>query len=144
MPDLYQGNELMDDSLVDPDNRRPVDYALRAAMLDELERVAAGDADAPSRALRGWALAPDTGHAKLWLTWRLLSLRSDRPQLFQQGDYTALDVRGRAVDGARQFGMRLGGLGGDDNVGAVSGGPHRDRVTDTAGCSGDKDRTGAQ
>ena len=42
------------------------------------------------------------------------------------------DVRGGGVNGARQFRMRLGGLRGDDDVGAVSGGPHRDRVTDAA------------
>jgi len=106
VPDLYQGNELMDDSLVDPDNRRPVDYALRAGVLEDLEEVAAGDAPTQARTLRGWAGAPDAGRAKLWLTWRLLSLRSEVPQLFQHGDYTALEVRGRHARHAIAYARR--------------------------------------
>ncbi len=110
VPDLYQGNELMDLSLVDPDNRRPVDYALRSRWLEELEQhacqsdtVAQSDgshkvdpASASGIATLAHALAaaPFDGRAKLWITWRLLSLRRDQPALFQDGSYTGLKVSG--------------------------------------------------
>ena len=92
VPDLYQGNELMDLSLVDPDNRRPVDYALRARWLDEL----AADFDAPDAAstLAALVAAPHDGRAKLWITARLLALRQRLSALFELGDYTALAARG--------------------------------------------------
>ncbi|RYY92473.1 MAG: malto-oligosyltrehalose synthase, partial [Comamonadaceae bacterium] len=93
VPDMYQGNELMDLSLVDPDNRRPVDYALRTRWLDGLAAVAEhpeGMADA----VRELAASPHDGRAKLWITWRLLDLRSEHPTLFRDGSYTALQARG--------------------------------------------------
>ena len=70
MPDTYQGCELEDFSLVDPDNRRPVDYAQRQALLAEGR------------------------HPKLVLIRRLLGLRRDDPALFARGDYRPLEVRG--------------------------------------------------
>jgi (1->4)-alpha-D-glucan 1-alpha-D-glucosylmutase len=94
VPDLYQGNELIDDSLVDPDNRRPVDYAARAQCLDELAALAAGTPPDLGRRVAELATAPEDGRAKLWLTWRLLSLRRESPRLFRDGGYTPLDVRG--------------------------------------------------
>ncbi|MCW5624207.1 MAG: malto-oligosyltrehalose synthase [Burkholderiales bacterium] len=92
VPDLYQGNELLDDSLVDPDNRRPVDYLLRQRMLDELNAVVT----APDRTarLRDIAASVDDGRAKLWFTWRLLQTRARDAELFRHGDYTPLEVRG--------------------------------------------------
>lgn len=92
VPDVYQGNELMDLSLVDPDNRRPVDYALRERHLAALEELA----QSPDRAaqLRGLAAAPHDGRAKLWLTWRLLQLRAERPELFRDGRYLPLAATG--------------------------------------------------
>ena len=75
VPDLYQGNELMDLSLVDPDNRRPVDYALRARWLDELAALQPQPRPA-GRGCSALAAAPHDGRAKLWLTWRLLALRA--------------------------------------------------------------------
>jgi (1->4)-alpha-D-glucan 1-alpha-D-glucosylmutase len=77
-PDIYQGTEFWDFSLVDPDNRRPVDYAARAAALAE---GAAPDLK-----------AEDAGSAKLAVTHRLLTLRAEMPELFAKGDYTALDL----------------------------------------------------
>jgi len=77
IPDTYQGCELWDLSLVDPDNRRPVDYDARRAILDHLaahtDRAALVD-----ELLASW---PD-GRIKLYLTWRLLQLRRCRPQAF--------------------------------------------------------------
>lgn len=87
VPDVYQGTESWDNSLVDPDNRRPVDY-------DRLER----DLTATS----GWG--PDVlasrydqsadGRAKLWLTARLLRHRRDRPELYDTAAYEPLTVAG--------------------------------------------------
>jgi len=73
IPDFYQGTELWDFSLVDPDNRRPVDYALRSSMLASL--------DAPPRLLRNWR----TGAIKLFVTSRVLAARVT-------GDYRALPL----------------------------------------------------
>ncbi|HYJ12034.1 MAG TPA: malto-oligosyltrehalose synthase, partial [Thermomicrobiales bacterium] len=82
IPDLYQGTELWDDSLVDPDNRRPVDFTSRIALL---QRPAdAAKFDDPS----GWA--------KLFVSQRLLQLRSRLPNLFTNSDYTALSAEGPA------------------------------------------------
>jgi (1->4)-alpha-D-glucan 1-alpha-D-glucosylmutase len=70
VPDVYQGTELWEESLVDPDNRRPVDYDLRRALLDQLD---AADDPPPVGA---------DGAAKLWLVARTLRLRRDWPDLF--------------------------------------------------------------
>ncbi len=69
-PDVYQGTEFWEDSLVDPDNRRPVDFARRRAALAELDH----DPTPPP--------IDDLGRAKLWLVARTLRLRRDRPDLF--------------------------------------------------------------
>jgi (1->4)-alpha-D-glucan 1-alpha-D-glucosylmutase len=89
VPDIYQGTELWDLSLVDPDNRRPVDYALRHRLLGELEglKVAAVMARA------------DEGLPKLWLITRALALRRRRPAAFgPEGTYTPLAVEGPGAD----------------------------------------------
>jgi (1->4)-alpha-D-glucan 1-alpha-D-glucosylmutase len=91
VPDLYQGNEWMDLSLVDPDNRRPVDYGLRAQSLEAFERIDVnGDP-----ALADMAATPHDGRLKLWTTWRLLQLRRERWPLFCEGSYAALEVSGQ-------------------------------------------------
>jgi (1->4)-alpha-D-glucan 1-alpha-D-glucosylmutase len=82
--DTYQGDELWDLSLVDPDNRRPVDFARRVALLDQL---AAGG---PAEALA----AVDQGGPKLWLLHRLLQARAADPELFASPAYTALEAHG--------------------------------------------------
>jgi (1->4)-alpha-D-glucan 1-alpha-D-glucosylmutase len=82
VPDLYQGSEGWDLSLVDPDNRRPVDYALRQAWLH--------DDTAASALLRDW----HSGHIKAWLTAQLLHLRGAHPALFAHGGYRPLQAQG--------------------------------------------------
>ena len=74
VPDTYQGTELADLSLVDPDNRRPVDYDARATAL------------------------LDGSSAKMALMAELLALRRAHPALFAQGDYRALTVTGARAD----------------------------------------------
>jgi (1->4)-alpha-D-glucan 1-alpha-D-glucosylmutase len=85
VPDFYQGTELWDLSLVDPDNRRPVDFANRASLL---ERCAALSAAA---VLREW----DSGLPKLWMTQRLLELRRELAEDFSpQSKYQPLVSQG--------------------------------------------------
>jgi len=88
VPDIYQGNELWDFSLVDPDNRRPVDYRQRGELLAQLAREAAR---VPLEELLGRL---EDGRCKLLLTWRALQLRRAQPQLFSDGDYRRLHVHG--------------------------------------------------
>ncbi|SSW66895.1 malto-oligosyltrehalose synthase [Achromobacter agilis] len=85
IPDLYQGTELWDFSLVDPDNRRPVDYRLREALLRQTR--AAGAIDLSDRAWR-------SGAVKQALIQRLLAARSRLPALFAQGDCKAVPALG--------------------------------------------------
>jgi len=93
VPDFYQGNELWDFSLVDPDNRRAVDYGQR-------EKILAKVADAkPVELLRNWT----DGGIKLWTTQRLLTLRAAQPDLFQHGDYIGLTLTGRFKKHALAF-----------------------------------------
>ena len=106
VPDLYQGNELMDLSLVDPDNRRPVDYLARAERLAALETMAAAPG-LPER-VADLVRAPHEGDTKLWFIWRLLSLRRDNRALFDEGDYEGLVVEGDKAGHALAFARRHG------------------------------------
>lgn len=85
VPDFYRGTELWDLSLVDPDNRRPVDFALRQQLLAELGRLT------PEDVLR----RSDEGLPKLWLIRQALDLRRRRPELFgREARYLAIEPRG--------------------------------------------------
>ncbi|MDX2376685.1 malto-oligosyltrehalose synthase [Microbacterium sp. LRZ72] len=86
VPDVYQGSELWEMSLVDPDNRRPVDFAERARMLGEIDEGLDRGETPP---------VDESGRAKLLLTSRALRLRRDRPDLFMR--YTPLTVVGAAA-----------------------------------------------
>jgi (1->4)-alpha-D-glucan 1-alpha-D-glucosylmutase len=88
VPDIYQGNEIWDFSLVDPDNRRPVDYLERKRMLDALK-----GAD-PGELLDNWS----DGRIKLFLTHRLLTFRRENPELFRDGSYRPLGLTGEFAD----------------------------------------------
>jgi (1->4)-alpha-D-glucan 1-alpha-D-glucosylmutase len=83
VPDVYQGTELWDFSLVDPDNRRPVDYAERRAILEQVKN------QTPEAVLAEL----ERGTPKLWLIWKTLQLRKQRPELFD-GAYQRLQVTG--------------------------------------------------
>ncbi|WP_395244646.1 malto-oligosyltrehalose synthase [Agromyces sp. MMS24-K17] len=88
VPDVYQGSELWEQSLVDPDNRRPVDFDVRRGLLRRLDG--------------GWLPPVDeTGAAKLLVVSRALRLRRDRPDLFTR--YTPFDVVGEASEHAIAF-----------------------------------------
>jgi len=93
VPDIYQGNEIWDYSLVDPDNRRPVDYELRREMLGALEETT------PEEMLQSW---PD-GRIKLFATQRLLQFRRAQPALFGRGNYVPLATSGTHADSCVAF-----------------------------------------
>ena len=95
IPDFYQGNELWDFSLVDPDNRRPVDYQLRKTLFHELLQMEA--ASGLLETARQTVASRRDGRIKLYLTCRALNFRRDNRELFESGRYLPL-----AVEGARQ------------------------------------------
>jgi len=93
VPDLYQGTELWDLSLVDPDNRRPVDYKLRQRLLGELKQMSGDDI-----AVKVMTRA-DEGLPKLWTIHQALQLRRERPDSFgADADYIPLMVDGAKHD----------------------------------------------
>jgi (1->4)-alpha-D-glucan 1-alpha-D-glucosylmutase len=94
IPDFYQGSELWDLSLVDPDNRRPVDFARRRSLLDELTRRIAAESSDLSGLCRELLLAWPDGRVKLYVIHRALTLRRARPRLFGLGTYVPLAAEG--------------------------------------------------
>ncbi len=93
VPDIYQGNEIWDYSLVDPDNRRPVDYGRRREMLAALKGTAHDEL------LQAW---PD-GRIKLFVTQRLLQFRREHAEFFREANYGALTSSGTRADCAVAF-----------------------------------------
>jgi (1->4)-alpha-D-glucan 1-alpha-D-glucosylmutase len=92
VPDIYQGNEVWDFSLVDPDNRRHVDYEARRTALRDIKTMHA-EAGAAACAQRLLENVPD-GRIKLYLIWKTLSFRRERELLFRNGDYLPLKTGG--------------------------------------------------
>jgi (1->4)-alpha-D-glucan 1-alpha-D-glucosylmutase len=88
IPDFYQGTELWDFSLVDPDNRRPVDYDLRTKALGQIGEVTIDDL------FRDW----QTGLIKMAIGTRLLRLRKTHPEIFQKGNYQSVYAKGPQAD----------------------------------------------
>ena len=111
VPDIYQGTEMLDLSLVDPDNRRPVDYALRRDTLRALEELAAASPPARAAQLRAMVEAPYDGRLKLWVIWHALQLRRAYPQLFARGAYVAGVVTGECSRHVVAFARRNGTAG---------------------------------
>lgn len=105
MPDVYQGSELWDLRLVDPDNRGPVDFEQRTRLLKELEKQTSVDDPALiEKLLAHWK----DGCVKLFLISRLLNYRKNYPQLFQQGDYLPLQTSGTKSENICAFLRRRG------------------------------------
>ncbi len=114
VPDIYQGTDLWDLSLVDPDNRRPVDFARRMRLLDTFVGAS------PEEILAGM----DEGAPKLWVIARTLDLRRRRPELFdRRGTYRPIAATGRRAGNVVAFARGRGlvavvprltaGLGGE-------------------------------
>jgi (1->4)-alpha-D-glucan 1-alpha-D-glucosylmutase len=94
VPDVYQGQEMWDFSLVDPDNRRPVDFELRQRWLDEL--TTASEVKPLTDICQELLLRAGDGRIKLWMTMRALNFRRDHDDLCRYANYVPLHVtRGR-------------------------------------------------
>ncbi len=128
VPDLYQGTELRDFSLVDPDNRRPVDYGLRRRYLESLhERSNGAGVGPPLESARWDAAAWDEGGVKQALIATLLQLRHEKAEAFA-GDYRPLAVAGGCP-------QRLVAFSRNDEVVVVAGvkcGAHVQETADGA------------
>src|SRR5437867_3240108 len=98
VPDFYRGTEVWDLSLADPDNRRRVDFAARAQMLEELKKHAR-----PKELLKHWG----DGRLKMYVIWKLLNFRLSHADLFLHGDYIPLRVTGSRQNHIIAFARRL-------------------------------------
>ncbi|MES2354096.1 MAG: malto-oligosyltrehalose synthase [Pseudomonadota bacterium] len=98
VPDIYQSNELWDFSLVDPDNRRPVDYQRRLSMLDEVKALTAVDSNALVGQVRSLLESMEDGRIKLYMIWKILTVRRQLESLFCDGDYLPLRTEGIFAD----------------------------------------------
>jgi (1->4)-alpha-D-glucan 1-alpha-D-glucosylmutase len=106
VPDFYQGSELWDFSLVDPDNRRPVDFGKRMKLLEELKQREKEDRPALLQELLSrWV----DGKIKLYVTYKGLSFRRSHRSLFEAGSYLAIDASDRARDHVCAFARQQGG-----------------------------------
>jgi (1->4)-alpha-D-glucan 1-alpha-D-glucosylmutase len=106
VPDIYQGQEIWDFSLVDPDNRRPVDFHLRRTMLAQLQAVLAGGDAARLRVAEQLARSPRDPRLKLFVTWQLLQFRRRHARLFQLGSYVPLEAEGSKAEHVCAFAWR--------------------------------------
>ncbi|MGA8407731.1 MAG: malto-oligosyltrehalose synthase [Candidatus Acidiferrales bacterium] len=105
VPDLYQGCELWDLRLVDPDNRGPVDFAQRMQLLDALEERAHENGSSLCKELtHNW----QDGRAKLYLTWKVLNLRRQQRELFLDGSFLPLQVTGKRAKNLIAFARHKG------------------------------------
>jgi (1->4)-alpha-D-glucan 1-alpha-D-glucosylmutase len=94
IPDCYQGTEFWEFSLVDPDNRRPVDFDLRAGLLQECQQSSGQDPDNRLALVRRLMESWEDGRIKLYLLQTGLRHRRDHPALYLEGDYVPLECDG--------------------------------------------------
>ena len=105
VPDIYQGNDLRDFSLVDPDNRRPVDYSHRREVFESIRSWGRNpDATSVRRLLEN----PEDGGLKLYLIWKTLCLRKQWPDIFERGEYLPVTVQGSRADHVVAFVRKSG------------------------------------
>jgi (1->4)-alpha-D-glucan 1-alpha-D-glucosylmutase len=106
VPDFYQGSELWNLCLVDPDNRRPVDFRSRVAMLEELRK---GADKGRQQLLRELCHNWKDGKIKLYLTDKALDFRRERASLFLEGDYVPMEATGEKANCVCAFARRQAG-----------------------------------
>jgi (1->4)-alpha-D-glucan 1-alpha-D-glucosylmutase len=106
VPDIYQGNEVWDFSLVDPDNRRPVDYGLRREVFESLRKLGSSPDEC---SLSAMLKTPEDGRLKLYVTWKTLCAREQWPDVFREGEYIPLAVQGEKADHVVAFLRKHGG-----------------------------------
>ncbi|MFC1989389.1 malto-oligosyltrehalose synthase [Chloroflexota bacterium] len=105
VPDFYQGTELWDFSLVDPDNRRPVDFRKRVKLLDDLiQREVQGQNLLVKRILKSW----QDGRVKLYVTHKALDIRRADRDVFRNGSYVPLQVEGQRQEHVCAFARSKG------------------------------------
>jgi len=105
VPDFYQGTELWDLSLVDPDNRRPVDFEMRTGLLDNLiKQEGQGRLSLVREILTSW----EDGRVKLYVTYKALGARQAHQDLFLRGDYIPLQIQGERQEHVCTFARRQG------------------------------------
>lgn len=106
VPDIYQGNEMWEFNLVDPDNRRAVDYGTRHRALQQIRDMAS---DSQLASFAGQLAAhPGDGCIKMYVLWQSLQLRNRVPELFHQGTYVPLNVTGTRSKHVVAFMRQLG------------------------------------
>jgi (1->4)-alpha-D-glucan 1-alpha-D-glucosylmutase len=106
VPDFYQGTELWDYRLVDPDNRGPVDYNLRKRLLEDMRNR---KSEMPLRDLAKWlTINKNNGMIKLYLISHALQYRRDNRELFARGEYITIEVIGEKADNICVFARRTG------------------------------------
>lgn len=91
VPDIYQGNEIWDFSLVDPDNRKSVDFSKRKSLFKNIHEKAKKPTE---ELLQKFSHTPDDGCIKMFITFCCLQLRKKNPDIFLKGDYIPLTVQG--------------------------------------------------
>ncbi len=109
VPDIYQGTEIWDWSLVDPDNRRPVDFQQRRRLLEEVSGWSKLPVDALTARLGEALEAPHDGRCKLHVTWNALQLRRREHALFRDGRYVPLKLVGERAAHVLAFARELDG-----------------------------------
>ncbi|MGH7915092.1 MAG: malto-oligosyltrehalose synthase [Candidatus Binataceae bacterium] len=105
VPDFYQGTELWDYNLVDPDSRRPVDFVTRRAMLEEIIHEADRNRVTLVEKLLG---SPEDGRIKMYVIHRALQFRRNHPELFATGAYVPLEAAGERARHVVAFARRAG------------------------------------
>jgi (1->4)-alpha-D-glucan 1-alpha-D-glucosylmutase len=104
VPDIYQGNDLWDLSLVDPDNRRPVDYIRRQEAFENIRKLGG----APNPRFVGRLLeTPENDALKLYVTWKTLCFRKQWPEVFRTGEYLLLTAQGARANHVVAFIRKL-------------------------------------
>ena len=107
VPDTYQGTETWDLSLVDPDNRRPVDHARLQADLRAIRETLTGPSSDRGELARSLLATKEDGRVKLYVTHQALQYRRQHPALFAEGAYAPLEARGSRAEHAVAFGRAL-------------------------------------
>jgi (1->4)-alpha-D-glucan 1-alpha-D-glucosylmutase len=107
VPDIYQGNETWDLSLVDPDNRRPVDYRRNGMLLESIDADRSDSKTDLAAYARDLVEHKENGSIKLYVTSQTLRFRREHAALFADGTYQPLEANGPRADHVVAFARRL-------------------------------------
>jgi (1->4)-alpha-D-glucan 1-alpha-D-glucosylmutase len=103
VPDIYQGSDLWDFRLVDPDNRHPVDFEARKASLTKIRALDGSPSPTYIEVAKSW----QDGGIKLYVIWKTLQQRAQHPELYSDGEFLTIDVRGKRAENVTAFARRL-------------------------------------